>query len=220
MIFARYKGGGGSGHFTKKKTYLVQQRNIEAVNLTEVRVQDDEGETVKFNPETDHRFEFCESVFAVLRKQVGDLKAGTVFLVDDTDISLRGTYFQCRDRDRKSRMLRAELLLPLDHHNIVPGIELRNTQTGLWARTERVDGSMWVQVEGSAEFLPLDAYGLSVSDGEIDRIRMACCKNAEGIQALTEGNQYRVLCESSEVIEVESDDGCVYGYDPERFEFL
>lgn len=225
MIFARYIGGGGPGSFVKKKTYVIQKEEGDAVNLNDVCILDEEGERVCFNPEEDHRFEFCEKVFGVLLKEFRGLpwKRGKVVVIDDAASSKKGTFFGV-ESPGKEVFLDDSYFQILDHSNIVPGMEVKDVETGAWLRIERVSGAMWVQVHGSDDLRPLTDYQLAVSDGEIDMIRLAKCINDAGISTLTKDKQYRVVCERECIrggswIEIESDDGCIYIYDVERFEF-
>ena len=221
MIFARYIGGGGPGSFIRKKTYVTKQKNGDAVNLNDICLFDEEGKRICFDPDTDHRFKFVENVFGVLIKKFCGLSwnVGKVVIIDDATTNGKDTYYSVLTPP-KEVYLDDEYFLLLDHSNIVPGIEVKDAETGLWARVKRVNDAMWVQVEGSDEYRPLTCYELSISDGDIDSIRMVRCINDEGIPVLTNGNQYRVVCEKDDILEIEADDGCIYGYDSERFEFV
>lgn len=217
MIFARYKGGGGN--FTKGKTYIVTQTGTDTVNLHSATLRDDAGERETFDPEDDHRFEYCEQVFGVLLSQMWpDSYPGLVVLLDD--ISRDGRMVRCLDVDEQPRYLEAEQVRILDPSNFSIGFEVMDVETGVWQRVERVDDAMWVKTQLSDKLRPLTDYGLSVTAGEIDRIRLARCVYDNGIEQLTKGYQYRVLCEHDDEIKVEAGDGCVYAYDKDRFEFI
>lgn len=216
MIFARHIGGDDS--FTKGKTYIVTQTGTDTVNLHKATLTDDNGNVVTFNPDDDHRFEYCEQVFGVfLYEMWSGTYPGMVVLLDD--ISNDGLMVRCLD-DEKSRYLDSHMILILDPSNFGVGFEIRDMSTGVWQRVERIDEAMWVKTQFSDKLRPLTDYSLSVAKGEIDRARLARCVNDNGIEQLTEGYQYRVLCEKDEEIEVEAGDGCVYSYDRERFEII
>jgi hypothetical protein len=217
MLFARFKGG--EGNFTKSKTYIVTQTGTDTVNLHRAMLRDDKGERVTFNPDDDHRFEFCEEVFAVLLMPIwADSYPGLIVRLDD--VTSDGAMVRCQDVDETPRFIDAHVVIILDPSNISLGFEVMDVETGVWQRIERIDEALWVKTEFSGFLRPMTDYTLSVSDGEIDRVRIAKCINAAGADSLTEGYQYRVFSESDSEVTVNTDEDCMESFDNDRFNFL
>jgi hypothetical protein len=216
MTFARYKGGGGEGQFTKGKTYIVKPAGSDAVNVNDVGIWDDQLDLHTIDPDAEHRFEFCESAYGVFLKDCMGYESGDVIVVDDVSIDL--TMFSI-ETPEGARMIQAHLIELVDWRTLKPGVELLDLETRCWERVERVDESMWVQVDGCDELRSLVNYRFAVTDGEVDRVRTARCINAAGLTTLVEGNSYRVCREGNGTVLVETDDG-QQTFDIARFEFV
>jgi hypothetical protein len=216
MTFARYKGGGGEGNFSKGKTYIVMPAGSDAVNTKDICVWDDELDVVHVNSEVDRRFEFCEQAYGVILEPCMDYEAGFVVVVVDVSHDLTMYSIQTPEGPR---MICAHMIELIDWRTLKPGIELQCLETHWWERVERVDENMWVQMDGGIDLHPLINYRFSVTNGEIDRIRMARCINAKGAESLVEGNMYRVRQEFGSSCLIDIDAG-VRDYDAARFEFI
>jgi len=216
MTFARYKGGGGEGAFSKGQTYIVQPAGADAVNINDVSVWDDNLDVVTFNTDTDSRFEFCEQAYGVFLQDCLEYEAGYVVVVNDVsnDLTMYGI-----QTSEGLRMLQAHLIELVDWRILKPGVELLNYDTHEWEAVKQVDESMWVKMMEDEFFEPLINFKFAVSDGEIDRIRTARCVNADGDESLVKGDVYRVRSEVGGTISVEVEDK-TETFDLDRFEFV
>jgi len=217
MVFARFKGG--EGNFTKGRTYIVEPNSSDVVDLRIVRVEDDNGKRVDI---TEHSsFEFCEEVYAVLIREVWPgSRVGEIVSLYDVSLGLNASWIaSCRDKGGTTHTIGFWLFVILDHTNLQVGTVVKDS-LGHWCPITRIDDSFWVKTERYLDMVSLDKFELSVTDGEIDLFRMARCINDIGADELTNGNQYRVIWESCEEVEVWDDNGIESRYDISRFEFI
>ena len=220
MTFARYKGGGGPGVFTKNKTYLVEQVGSDAVNLHRVTIEDDNGVRIIFSPDNDSRFVFCDEVWVCVLHGWSDINPGDILEACDISQDMKSLLVKWSWQERSSaRMIDRDWFEIIDMTTLRPGMELKDTESGHWKRVESIDEQMRVNVLGEEGYETLDGYALSVTMGEIDRVRIVRCTMDAGIPELTKGKLYRVTHEGKEVFRVVADSGQELYFDKGRFSF-
>lgn len=203
MIFARYKGAEKEG-FTPGRVYVAKPEmdGSSMVGFGFLEVVDDLGRVVRTVPGKDG-FEYLEQVYAVVTRPFEDFSVGEVLALADAS------------EDRKQFEVmgvgfhEADDMEVLDGTNVFPGVMVCDLQDdGRWKKVKRVDGALWVVVEGgSSRFRSPEEFRFPVSDdGDMLVEPILTCLMATGEPGLTAGKRYYLLRTRSDGLWVVRDD--------------
>jgi hypothetical protein len=208
MIFARYIGPPTEG-WTPGKIYYASEET--AVDIEEVRLQDDTGEWREIKT-ADGLLEFPKEIFAACVKPIMNLRAGQVVQVHD--VSLDSILISTDGY--LSNYLNFFHFEILDRTNVTLGNKVKWNDTGCWHTITRLDNQLYIGVDFSpVDFLPLK-FTFPVGNGDIlSEPMLKCVSEHEG--ELTVGKLYSPLKEWDELVEVINDAGKVCSYMTERF---
>lgn len=168
------------------------------VNFGIIELTDDNGKTMRITPSTsmanDHPgFEFLQEVYAVVVKPFEDFNKGEVVVVDDADITGDGVLFY---RVIGTGFQHADSMVLLDQTNVIPGMLIRDNNTGFWVKVKSVDECLWVVVEGVSGRCSPDGFKFAVDgDGDILIEPTVVCVDKTGYTDLTVGKRYQLLQE-------------------------
>jgi len=218
MTFLLFKGPVKKGEsLTAGRIYLGKpgMESSDVVALDLFRVADDTGKTLAVS-NTDERWAFLSSVYAVVVKQFNGYRPGEVVIL--RDVTDDGLYAVVSDSTDCQSL---DTFVILDSEIASPGIMVMERKTGLWKSIAIVNESQWIGIDLLKELQPPTDYvfavsgGLDGSRGDIlSRPMVRCLVASDGVTA---GSWYCVERSNGQFYTLRGDDGKPREYLAERF---